>query len=394
MNIPLVDIAAQHAEIADAVRAGWEKVVASTAFIGGPAVAEFEEAYAAALGVAHCVGLGNGTDALELALRAVGVGARSEVILPANTFVATAEAVVRIGAKPVLVDVDPVNLLIDPAAVAAAITSRTKAIIPVHLYGQTAPVEQLVPLAEACGAVIVEDAAQAQGARRFGRSAGTLGALAATSFYPGKNLGAAGDAGAVTTDSPELAHKVRLLGAHGSREKYVHEMIGFNSRLDTLQAVVLLAKLPHLARWNALRRAAANRYLGLLANLPGVVLPTTADGNDDVWHLYVVRVPQRDRVLATLKRAGIAAGIHYPHPIHLTLAFAGLRRGPGSYPEAERASRDILSLPLYPQISVEAQEYVAATLRRAVEEVVSDEERGAFVIGAMSASEERVANAR
>ncbi len=393
MNIPLVDIASQHAEIAEAVRAGWEKVVASTAFIGGPAVAEFEEAYAEALGVAHCVGLGNGTDALELALRAAGVDARAEVILPANTFVATAEAVVRIGAKPVLVDVDPITLLIDPAAVAAAITVRTRAIIPVHLYGQTAPVEELVPIAQSCGAVIVEDAAQSQGAKRFGQSAGSLGALAATSFYPGKNLGAAGDAGAVTTNSPELARRVRLLGAHGSQEKYVHETIGFNSRLDTLQAVVLLAKLPHLARWNALRRAAANRYASLLADIPGVVLPTSAVGNEDVWHLYVVRVPQRDRVLATLKRAGIAAGIHYPHPVHLTPAFAFMKRGLGSYPEAERASREILSLPLFPHISVEAQEYVAAELRQAVEEIVN-EERDVSVIGAMTATEERVANAR
>lgn len=367
MKVPLVDLGAQQREVAEEVRAGLDEVFATTAFIGGAAVSEFERAYADAIGVAYCVGVANGTDALELALRASGVDAGGEVILPANTFIATAEAVARIGAVPVLVDVDPDHLLIDPEQVADAVTERTQAIVPVHLFGQTAPVEKLDSIARKSGAVIVEDAAQAQGARRFGRSAGTLGVAAGTSFYPGKNLGAAGDAGAVTTDDPEIARRVRLLGAHGSDRKYVHETLGFNSRLDTVQAVVLLAKLRRLAGWNDQRRAAAQRYSELLASVPGVVLPSSAVGNEDVWHLYVVRVPDRDRVLAELHLAGIGAGIHYLTPVHLTEAFASLKLGSGSFPVSERASGEILSLPLYPHLTVEQQEYVAAAVSSAVQ---------------------------
>lgn len=365
-KIPLVDLGAQWAEIADDVRLGWDAVLADTAYVGGVAVAEFEVAYAAYIGVAHCIGVGNGTDAIELALRACGVGNGDEVILPTNTFVATAEAVVRAGATPVLVDVDPEFLLIDPDRVADAITARTRAIIPVHLFGQTAPVEKLAPLAAQCGAVIVEDAAQSQGATRFGRKAGSLGAIAATSFYPGKNLGAAGDAGAVLTDNTELARRVRLLGAHGSEKKYVHETLGFNSRMDALQAVVLSAKLRRLDDWNAARRMAADRYRALLAEVPGILVPHGAAGNDDVWHLYVVRLPGRDRALTTLDRAGIGAGIHYPTPLHLTEAFAAYGDGAGSLPVAEAAATRILSLPIYPHIAAEAQGRVARDLLWAV----------------------------
>ena len=365
MRVPLVDLASQQTEVDAEVRIGWDNILATSAFIGGAHVSEFEKAYAAAIGVAHCIGAANGTDALELSLRAVGVSASDEVILPANSFVATAEAVSRMGATPVVVDVDPVHLLIDPDRVAEAVTKRTKAIVPVHIFGQTAPVERLTAIAQACGAAIVEDAAQSQGAKRFNRSAGGLGRVAATSFYPGKNLGAFGDAGAVTTDDPEIAHRVRLMGGHGSVEKYVHEVFGFNSRLDALQAVVLNAKLRRLARWNALRREAAKRYAALLADLPEVVLPGSADGNEDVWHLYVVRVSERDRVLAALHEAGIGAGIHYPTPIHRTQAFAPLVKA-SSCQQAERAAKDILSLPLCPYITVEAQEYVASKLRAAL----------------------------
>jgi dTDP-4-amino-4,6-dideoxygalactose transaminase len=363
VKIPLVDLAPQQAEVDSEVRAGWDEVLATTAFIGGPAVAEFEAAYAEAIGVAHCIGVANGTDALEFALRASGVDAEGEVILPANTFVATAEAVARIGAKPVLVDVDAEHLLIDPDQVAAAVTKRTQAIVPVHLFGQTAPVERLVPIAQGCGAVIVEDAAQAQGAQRFGRTAGGLGIASGTSFYPGKNLGAAGDAGAVTTNDPDIARKVRLLGAHGSAQKYVHETLGFNSRLDTLQAVVLLAKLRRLERWNEQRRAAARRYSDLLAGTPGLTLPGTAEGNLDVWHLYVVRVQNRDRVLSDLHAAGIGAGVHYPTPIHLAPAFRSLGLPAGTFPIAERAATEILSLPIYPHLGIDAQEYICDHLR-------------------------------
>ena len=243
-SIPLVDLSAQHAAVADEVAEGWREVLSRTAFIGGPQIAKFEAEYAAFIGTAHCVGVGNGTDAIEIALRALGVGAGHECILPANTFIATAEAVSRSGATPVLVDcVDDGTYLIDADAVAAAVTPRTRAIVPVHLYGQAAPVERLMPLAVEAGAWVVEDAAQSQGARRNGKGAGALGHAAATSFYPGKNLGAYGDAGAVLTGSDDVAGRMRMIADHGSPRKYEHEVLGFNSRLDTLQAVVLSAKL-------------------------------------------------------------------------------------------------------------------------------------------------------
>jgi dTDP-4-amino-4,6-dideoxygalactose transaminase len=278
--IPLVDLRVQHAAVAEEVAEGWRGVLDRTAFIGGPEVAAFEREFAAFCQAAHCVGVANGTDAIEIALRALGVGPGDECILPANTFVATAEAVHRAGAVPVLVDcTDDGTFLMDTAAVDAVVTDRTRAIIPVHLFGQAAPVELLLPLAERIEAHVVEDAAQAQGARRNGVSAGNLGHAAATSFYPGKNLGAYGDAGAVLTGSGDLADQMRVLRDHGSRRKYEHEVPGVNSRLDTLQAVVLSAKLRRLAGWNAARRAAAARYDALLDGLPGVVLPRTLPGN-------------------------------------------------------------------------------------------------------------------
>jgi len=366
VNIPLVDLAAQQAEIADEVRTGLDEVFAATAFIGGPAVGRFEAGYAAFSQVAHCVGVANGTDALELALRAVGVGAGGEVILPANTFIATAEAVSRIGAVPVLVDVDPVHLLVDPDAVKAAVGPRTEAIVPVHLFGQVAPMERLLKIAADAGVPLVEDAAQSQGARQNGRFAGSFGLAAGTSFYPGKNLGAAGDAGAVTTDDADVARAVRVLSAHGSARKYEHEIIGMNSRLDTVQAVVLEAKLARLARWNARRREAVARYEELLAGVEGVRLPVSATGNEDVWHLYVVQVDDRDQVLTQLHAAGIGAGIHYPTPVHLTEAYAHLGLREGSFPVAEVACRRILSLPMFPHLSVDQQERVVASLTYAV----------------------------
>ncbi|TAP27078.1 DegT/DnrJ/EryC1/StrS family aminotransferase [Arthrobacter sp. S41] len=361
-QIPLVDLRAQQLEVQQQVNESLAQIFENTAFIGGAAVTDFEQSYASFLGSGHCVGVGNGTDALELALRASGIGPGDEVILPANTFIATAEAVSLTGATVVLVDVDPEYLLIDPLAVAEAVTEKTKAIMPVHLYGQTAFIEELSPIARACGAVIIEDAAQAQGATRHGRNAGTLGDIAGTSFYPGKNLGAAGDAGAVLTSNEQLATRVRLLSAHGSRTKYVHEIVGRNSRMDAVQAVVLSAKLEHLARWNELRRQAAARYNELLAGVEGVILPQQAMGNHDVWHLYVVQVLDRDRVVAELNAAGIGAGIHYPHPVHLTQAFAHLGYKAGDFPVAERAAGRILSLPLYPHITEEQQRRVADVL--------------------------------
>lgn len=366
MTIPLVDLAAQQAEVEDEVRAGLDEVFATAAFVGGPAVQRFEAAYAAAVGVQHCVGVANGTDALELALRAVGVRPGDEVVLPANTFIATAEAASRIGAVPVPVDVDPRHLLMDPDAARAALGPRTGAIVPVHLFGQVAPVEELLKIAADAGVPLVEDAAQSQGARRLGQPAGSFGLAAGTSFYPGKNLGAAGDAGAVTTGDADVARTVRVLAAHGSAHKYEHELVGMNSRLDTVQAVVLEAKLRRLAGWNERRREAAARYGELLAGVEGVRVPTTAEGNEDVWHLYVVQVEERDRVLAALHAAGIGAGIHYPRPVHLTGAYRGLGLGAGAFPVAEAAAGRILSLPLHPHITAEQQERVVEALAVAV----------------------------
>jgi dTDP-4-amino-4,6-dideoxygalactose transaminase len=289
-----------------------------------------------------------------------------EVIVPANTFIATAEAASRIGAVPVPVDVDPVHLLIDPAAVRAALGPRTEAIVPVHLFGQVAPVEEIGKLAADAGVPMIEDAAQSQGALRFGRAAGSFGLAAGTSFYPGKNLGAAGDAGGVTTSDAEVARTVRVLAAHGSARKYEHETIGMNSRLDTVQAVVLEAKLRRLAGWNAARRVAAARYAALLAGVPGVRVPVSAVGNEDVWHLYVVQVDERDRVLRELNEAGIGAGIHYPTPVHLTGAYAGLGLGAGAFPVAEAAADRILSLPMFPHLTAAQQERVVDVLAGAV----------------------------
>jgi dTDP-4-amino-4,6-dideoxygalactose transaminase len=364
--VPLCDLKLQHAQVADEVAAGFAEVLANTSFILGKHVAEFEKAFAAFSGVSHCIGVGNGTDAIELALRAIGLGPGDEVIVPANTFIATALGVARAGCRPVLVDCDPDFHLIDPADVARKIGARTRAVFPVHLYGQFAPVEKLAGVISGKGIVLLEDAAQCQGARRNGKGAGSFGKLAATSFYPGKNLGAYGDAGAVLTNDEALARKIVALRNYGSDVKYYHPETGFNSRMDTLQAVVLSAKLKRLARWNDERRRAAARYDQLLAGVPGLVLPATLPGNEHVFHLYVVRAPRRDEVLRRLNAAGIGAAIHYPVPIHLQGAFAHLGHKRGDFPVAERAADEILSLPMYPGITADQQEQVAGELKKAV----------------------------
>jgi len=363
-RIPLVDLQAAHAEVAEEVELGFKRIISATAFIGGEEVAAFEREFAAFVGVPHCVGVANGTDALELALRAAGVVAGDEVVLPANTFIATAEAVARVGARPVLVDMDPASYLVDVDAALAAVTPATRAVVPVHLYGQLAEVERLTDGLAGTGVTVVEDAAQCQGATRHGRGAGSWG-IAATSFYPGKNLGAYGDAGAVVSTDAALATTVRTLANHGGLAKYVHDLVGCNSRLDALQAVVLRAKLVRLAAGNAARRAAAARYDELLADLD-VVRPVTLPGNAHVWHLYVVQVPDRDRVVARLNEAGIGAGIHYPTPLHLTPAFAHLGYRAGAFPHAEAAAGRILSLPLHPHITAVQQEEVVAALSAAL----------------------------
>ena len=366
MPIPLVDLKAQLTEIGDEVRAGWDAVLQKTAFILGPDVAELEKEYATFCGCKHAIGVANGTDALELALRAVGIGPGDEAIVPANTFITTALAVARTGATPVLCDVDPVHQLIDPEKAGAAITSRTKAILPVHLFGQCAPMDAIDAIAKDRGLIVIEDAAQSQGAEQNGKRSGALSLVSGTSFYPGKNLGAFGDAGAVTTNDDAVAKRIRALRNYGSEVKYHHPETGFNSRLDTLQAVVLRAKLKHLEKWNAQRRVAAERYDKLLSGVAGVARPSTMSGNTHVWHLYVVRVAQRDGVLKKLNDAGIGAGIHYPVPVHLQGAFAHLGHEEGAFPVTERAAKEILSLPMFPEITAGQQEEVVAALRAAL----------------------------
>src|SRR5438132_5905218 len=300
-DIPLVDLREQHRQVAEEVARGFARVLESGCFVLGPEVEAFEAAFARFSAVEHCVGVANGTDALEIALRAAGVGPGDEVIVPVNSFIATALAVARAGAVPVVVDCDRDDHLIDVAEVGRKIGPRTRAIVPVHLYGQMAPMEELNGLARGSGVVLVEDAAQAQGATRHGRGPGALGLAAGTSFYPGKNLGAYGDAGAILTNDQTIDRRARALRTYGSDVKYAHPEIGFNSRLDPLQAVVLGAKLGRLRLWNEQRREAARRYDALLAGAPGVRLPATLPGNEPVWHLYVVRVPRRDEVLAKLR---------------------------------------------------------------------------------------------
>jgi dTDP-4-amino-4,6-dideoxygalactose transaminase len=368
-QIPLVDLKAAHEEVADEVRAGFDRILAGTAFVGGDEVRRFEREYAEFGGVAHCVGVANGTDAVELALRASGVGPGDEVVVPANTFIATAGAVARIGARPVLADCLPDSHLLDPQAALDAVGPATRAVVPVHLYGQMADVTALTDRLPD-GIAVVEDAAQCQGATRDGRAPGS-GGIAATSFYPGKNLGAYGDAGAVLTDDEEHADLVRAIANHGGVAKYRHDVPGFNSRLDGLQAVVLRAKLARLADGNAARRAAASRYDALLADLADagrVVLPVTAPGNLHVWHLYVVQVvgADRDDVVGKLNAEGIGAGVHYPAPVHLTPAYRHLGHRRGDFPNAEQAADRILSLPLYPQITPEQQQRVVDTLADAL----------------------------
>ena len=365
-KVPFLDLGAQQAEVADEVLHVWRTQLATAAFVGGPEISAFEREYAEYIGVQHVVGVSNGTDALELAYRAVGVRAGDEIIMPANTFIATAEAASRLGAVPVFVDVDDDHLLIDPGAIEAAITERTRAIAPVHLFGQTAPMEHIAPIAEKHDLVIIEDAAQSQGASGPAGRAGALGHVAATSFYPGKNLGAAGDAGAVMTDDSAIADIVRNLGGHGSSVKYVHDRIGMNARLDAVQATVLRAKLRRLDGWNAARRAAAERYAELLTGVDGIRTPAVRPGNDDVWHLYVVRVEARDRVMADLGDAGIGVGIHYPTPVHLTAAYQGLGYRQGQFPVAEAAAGRILSLPMFPHLTEEQQVAVVRGIQASV----------------------------
>jgi dTDP-4-amino-4,6-dideoxygalactose transaminase len=368
MKVPFQDLPRQTRGLRAELDPAIDAVLTHGQFIHGPECTAFEGEFAAFVGTAHAVGLGSGTDALEFTLRGLGIGAGDEVITVANSFIASAEAISHAGATPVLVDCGPDDYLIDPAAIAAAITPRTKAVLPVHLYGQPANIGAIAPLCQRHGLALIEDAAQAHGAALAdGRACGALGVAAGFSFYPGKNLGAFGDGGAVTTNDAALAHRLRLLRNWGSVVKYHHEITGYNSRLDTLQAAVLRVKLRHLAGWNEARRTAAAWYGDELHGCPGLALPAVMPWcARHVWHLYVVRIVDQDRdtVARQLLEAGVQTVVHYPVPIHLQPAYAGLGHRPGAFPQAERAARSVLSLPMFPEITREQVAQVAAALRK------------------------------
>lgn len=346
MEVPFVSFRPMEAELDAELRAAFDRVLRNSWYIDGREDAAFEKAFAAYCGVEHCVGCGNGLDALVLILKAYGIGAGDEVIVPSNTFIATALAVSYCGAQPVFVEPELATYNIDPDRIEAAVTPRTKAVIAVHLYGQPAQMDAVNTIARAHGLKVIEDAAQAHGAAWQGRRTGGLGDAAGFSFYPGKNLGALGDAGCVTTNDGDLAAKVRALGNYGSDRKYHHVYKGQNSRLDEMQAAFLAAKLPHLDRMNAARRAIAARYLAEIAN-PAVALPAVAAGCEPVWHIFAVRCRQRDALEAHLHSRGIATNKHYPTAIHRQGAYAELGLGAGALPLAEEIAATELSLPLY-----------------------------------------------
>ncbi len=359
MSIPLVDLKAQYASIEAELRAAMDRVIQNTAFILGSEVEQFEAAFAEFVRADHVVGASSGTSALHLALLACGVGPGDEVIVPANTFIATAEAVLHAGAQPVFVDVDSETLTLTAEQVELALTPKTRAVIPVHLFGHPADMDPILELAEAQGLAVIEDAAQAHGAEYKGRRIGTLGRAACFSFYPGKNLGAYGDGGAVATNDPELAERVRLLRNHGRAEKYKHLMPGYNYRLDALQAAILGAKLPHLDAWNEARRQHAKAYDERLAAL-GVETPTAKDWATPVYHIYAIQLDRRDELAAHLKARGIASGVHYPIPLHRQPAFAGGETE--ALPVCERAAARMLSLPMYPELTTEQIDEVCSAI--------------------------------
>jgi dTDP-4-amino-4,6-dideoxygalactose transaminase len=362
---PFVDLAAQREELGDALEAACLDALRRGDYILGEAVARFEQEFADYCSVAHAVGVDSGTSALELALRANGIGPGDEVITAANTFVGTAFAISHCGAQPVLVDIDRVTYTLDPEQVSAAVTHRTRAIVPVHLYGQPADMDAIDRVASRHGLAVIEDACQAHGALDSGRRAGSFGDAAAFSFYPAKNLGAQGDAGMVVTNDDEIAQRLRLLRNYGEVHKYRSELVGYNRRIDTLQAAMLRVKLPHLDRWNATRRGHAAAYDVALSGLP-LARPSVRTGVDHVWHLYVVRVADRDRVRDALAARGIGTGIHYPVPIHLQPAYHSLGYGRGEFPVTEAYAGEILSLPMYPELDTDAPARVAAALQQCI----------------------------
>lgn len=374
MNVPFLDLKAQYAAIKDEIHAAVGEVMENTAFAGGPFVAGFEKEFAKFCNCKHAVGVGNGTDALWLSLLALGIGPGDEVLTVPDTFIATAEAITYCGAKPVFVDVDPKTYNMDPnkledclknrlASNPSPLSPRPKAIIPVHLFGQTADMDPILAIARAYGLHVVEDACQAHGAEYKGRKAGSMGAAGCFSFYPGKNLGAYGEAGAVVTNDDAIAEKIRIFRDHGQSKKYHHNVIGWNARMDGIQGAVLSVKLKYLAGWNESRRAHAREYTRLLSPMEGVLLPLEADYARHVFHIYAIRIKQRDQLMARLAERGISCGIHYPVPVHLQVAYRSLGLAEGSYPVAEKCAAEFLSLPMYPELTSEQIKRVADEIK-------------------------------
>jgi dTDP-4-amino-4,6-dideoxygalactose transaminase len=365
----MLDLRAQYARIKEEVDAAVAAVLTAQQFRGGPEVERFEHEMTDYVGAAHAIGVSSGTDALFLALKALGVRPGDEVITTPFTFFATAGAIVNAGAVPVFADIDPRTFNLDVLQVEGHLTSRTRAVLPVHLYGQCADMDPLMALADKHGLTVVEDAAQAIGARYHDRAAGSMGRAAAFSFYPTKNLGAAGEGGLVTTNEADLANTLRLLHCHGAGTTYVHEMVGFNSHLQTIQAAVLRVKLRHLEAWTEARRDHAAYYNERFAELPRVTVPLEAPGCRHVYHQYVIRIPERDRAQELFQRRGIGCGVFYPVPLHRQKCFAHLASANAACPEAERTSREVLALPIFPELTREQQDEVIAAVRDHVEQL-------------------------
>jgi len=384
MQIPFLDIKSQNASIEEELRTAYDSVIREAQFILGPAVERFEKAFAKYIGVRHCIGVNNGTTALHMALLARDIGPGDEVITTAHSWISTSWAISYVGATPVFVDIDPDSYCIDPALVEAAITPRTKAILPVHLYGQAADIVQLRRIADDHALVLVEDAAQAHGAEFDGQRVGSFGDSACFSFYPGKNLGAFGEAGAVVTNSDAVAARIRRLRDHAQDGRHNHVEIGYNTRMEGLQGAVLDVKLRHLDRWNALRRQHARQYRELLADCPGIVVPAATMEEAHVWHLFVILVEQgnRETIREALAEQGIATGVHYPTPIPFQPAYKTLGYRPGDFPVAERVMAQCVSLPMYPELSPEQIAAVASALHEVLDHKASAPGKGGNITSA------------
>ena len=357
-NVPLVDLYAQYEPLKDEIFSSWETVLKSMRLFLGPNVQAFEQEFGVYCGVSHAIGVSDGTNAVHLALRAAGVGPGDEVITVSHTFIATTEAILLAGAKPVFIDVYPDTLLMDVEQIESKITSRTKAILPVHLYGQCVDMDPLLKTAEKHNLLVIEDACQAHGSNYKGRKAGSMGDAAGFSFYFTKNLGAFGEGGAVTTNNPEIARRVKMIRDHGSEKRYYHEMLGWNARLDELQAAALRIKLKHLGEWNDKRRKNAEYYRKVLEGT-GVTFTGETPGNQPVYHLFVIRSKQRDALRDYLNTQGIGTGIHYPVPVHLQQCYADVSEGKGSLPVTEQITQEILSLPMYAELTTSQIDLVA-----------------------------------